>query len=58
MKFEVSILYRGQDTYIVEADNIEEAEAKAREMFYDCAPASLGPSDFEKIEKIREIKEI
>ena len=54
-KYEVPIVYHGQDTYIVEANSPQEAEAIARAKFNDGdTPEPLG-NEWEILDHIGEI---
>ena len=58
MRYEVPIIYRGQASFIVEADSPTEAERKAVSRFNDGdQPHELG-NEWESIERVAEVTSV
>lgn len=52
MKYEVAVVFRGQDNFIVEADSPEEARAKAKARFLaGDQPDELG-NEWQEVERV------
>ena len=59
MKYAVPIIYKGQSTYIVEAESPEEAEVKARRRYnFGYEPEPMLPSDWQELVRVGDIEEI
>jgi len=58
VKYEVPIVYRGQCNYVVEADDAEQAEAKARLAYGNGEAATPLGNEWEEIERIGTIQEV
>jgi hypothetical protein len=57
-KYVVPIVYRGLNTYIIEAPSPEEAREKALAEYQDGEPGVLFASDWEEVDRVGDIKEI
>ncbi len=51
-KYEVSIVYKGQSTYIVEAESEDEAFEKAEIRYQNGEDADLPSQDYERVENL------
>jgi hypothetical protein len=57
-KFCVPVIYSGLSNFIVEADNKEEAETKARELFRGGETPDMLGNEYENVESIGEIEQL
>ena len=57
-KYAVPVVYRGLNTYIIEASSPEEAREKALIEYQEGEPGCPLASDWEEVERVGDIEEI